>query len=267
MKDFCLLNDCYFSIVFCLIFKLPATYFWAFLIMSFLNLKSFQKNSYSTAVSWHFCLSTCLQSPSIMEDFCLLNDCYFSVIFCLIFKFPATYLLLNFLNYEFPQSQVFSKERPFKCCFLTFLPFNSLTVTLDYGRFLLIEWLLFFSYVLLNLQDFNNLLTLEFPQKNFISVNYRVGCLPFDISARQLAYSYPQLMEDFCLLDDCYFSAIICLIFKFPATYLLLSFLNYEFPQSQVFSKELLFNCCFLTFLPLNSLTVTLDYGRFLFIE
>jgi len=174
---------------------------------------------------------------------------------------------LSFPNHEFPQSQVFSKELLFNCCFLTFLPFNLLTVTLDYGRFLLIEWLLFFSYVLLNLQDFNNLLTLEFPQKNFISANYRVDCLSFDISARQLVYSYPQLMEDFCLLDDCHFSAIICLIFKFPATYLLLSFLNHEFPQSQVPSKELLLNCCLLTFLPVNSLTVTLNYGRFLFIE
>jgi hypothetical protein len=180
---------------------LQLTYFWVFLIMSFLNLKSLQKNAYSTAVSWHFCLSTRLQLPS------------------------------------------------------------------TYRRFLFVEWLLFFSYVLLNLQDFNNLLTFKFPQKNFTSANYRVGCLSFDISAHQFAYSYPQLMEDFCLLDDRYFSVIFCLIFKFFATYLLLSFLNHEFPQSQVSSKERLFNCCFLTFLPLNSLTVTLDYGRFLFIE
>jgi len=195
MKDFCLLNDCYFSIVFCLIFKLPATYFWAFLIMSFLNLKSFQKNSYSTAVSWHFCLSTCLQSPSIMEDFCLLNDCYFSVIFCLISSFLQltyfwTFLIMSFLNLKSFQKNAHSNAVSWHSCLST------------------------------RLQS-------------------------------------PSTMEDFCLLNDCYFSVTFYSISKISTTYLLLNFL-----KRTLYLLIIELVACLLTFLPVNLLTVTLNLWK-----
>jgi len=122
---------------------LQLTYFWISLIMSFLDLKSFQKNSHLIAAFWHFCLSTCLQLPSFLEDFCLLDDCHFSVTFYLTPKVSTTYLLLNLFKRALHLLII-----ELVVYLLTFLPVNSLTVTLIFGRFLLIRWLSFFSYLL-----------------------------------------------------------------------------------------------------------------------